>query len=92
MPCKTPPYTFSLYVSSDLLTNIYGAYSDAPLCGDVCNGVAPCRRTAVERAAELGARVAWKGPIDVIVWRYGKAVLRGDLATFVAEHAPQCAA
>lgn len=80
------PYTFSLYANGDLLTNVYGEYGGDPLGAEgVCNGVAPTKELACSRAAALGSRVAWKGSIDVIVWRHGRAVYRGDLSLFVSE-------
>lgn len=71
MPTRNP-YTFSLYANNKLLVNCYGDWSDAPLGGEVLNGVAPTRAEAAKRIADIRARVTVAD--EVIVWRHGKAL------------------
>jgi len=65
-------YTFSLYSRGDLLTDCYGNFGDTPLCGNVCNGVAPTRDLALRYIADLRKTVTVAD--SVILWRNGKAI------------------
>lgn len=69
---RTSPYTFCLYRGDRLLTNCYGAWSGAPVAGEVLNGRAETRESAIERIAALRARVTVAD--SAILWHRGRAV------------------